>query len=99
MAENGASHDGMPSDQSTMPLGNAPTMVDLHIVSPSSAVPSGLVIHLLASSSVKDLKEKIRASLPTAPADASQRLIHRGRLLAREEETLMDIFGAEAVCN
>lgn len=98
MAEHPAGHDAVLSEQTAMPPGDLPTMVDLHIVSPSSSVPRGLIIQLSASSSIKHLKEKIRASLPTTPADTSQRLIHRGRLLAREEETLTNIFGAEAVC-
>jgi hypothetical protein len=31
------------------------------------------------------------------PADENQRLIHRGRALVREGDTLLDILGAEAV--
>lgn len=33
--------------------------------------------------------------LPSRPADEHQRLIHRGRLLAREADTLQDVFGLE----
>lgn len=75
-----------------------PMSFNLVIVSPSAGVTGPLRFpHLPAATSVKELKAKIRDVLPSKPADDSQRLIHRGRMLASETETMMDIFGAETV--
>ncbi|KAK3325345.1 ubiquitin family protein [Apodospora peruviana] len=74
----------------------APSNVNLQIVSPSVGVNAPLSFPGLASSAtVGQLKEKIRESLPLRPADDQQRLIHRGRLLARDSDTLQDVFGEE----
>lgn len=70
----------------------------LQVVSPSVGVAGPLSFRQLPSgTTVKQLKEKIRESLPMRPADDQQRLIHRGRLLAREDETMLEIFGQETV--
>jgi hypothetical protein len=87
----------------TLSPNNASTRSDevnfnLLVVSPSVGVPSPLPFpQLSAWTTVKQLKEKIRGSLPRQPADDHQRLIHRGRLLAREDETMLEIFGQEKV--
>jgi len=76
-----------------------PLKFTLQIVSPSVGVASPLSFaHLPATTTVKQLKAKIRDALPSKPADESQRLIHRGRMLGRENETMLDVFGQEAVC-
>lgn len=70
----------------------------LSIISPSSEVPNPLVFpQLLATTTVKDLKAKIQDVIPSKPVEEHQRLIHRGRLLAREMETMEDIFGKDTV--
>jgi hypothetical protein len=75
-----------------------PINFTLVIVSPSVGVTGPLTFpHLPATTSVKELKAKIRDVLPSKPADESQRLIHRGRMLARELETMLEIFGKETV--
>jgi hypothetical protein len=75
-----------------------PISFTLVVVSPSVGVTGPLTFpHLPATTTVKELKAKIRDALPTKPADESQRLIHRGRMLARDLETMMDIFGRETV--
>jgi hypothetical protein len=72
----------------------------LVVVSPSVGVSGPLTFaHLPATTSVKELKAKIRDALPSKPADENQRLIHRGRMLAREMETMVEIFGRETVDN
>lgn len=72
--------------------------VNLQVVSPSIGVGRPLSFSdLPASTTIQQLKEKIRSTLPIKPADDQQRLIHRGRLLARDDETLQDVFGAETV--
>jgi hypothetical protein len=75
-----------------------PLTFTLVVVSPSVGVSGPLTFpHLPATTTVKELKTKIREALPSKPADESQRLIHRGRLLGREAETLLDVFGQETV--
>lgn len=72
--------------------------VNLQILSPSVGVNRPLLFpSLAASTTVKQLKERIRQTLPLRPADVNQRLIHRGRAIVRETDTLLDIFGADAV--
>ncbi|CZS99834.1 uncharacterized protein RAG0_08134 [Rhynchosporium agropyri] len=66
----------------------------LHVVSPSVGVSGPLIFpDLLATTTVKELKSRIRDVLPSKPPDENQRLIHRGRMLARETETMLEIFG------
>jgi len=75
-----------------------PLKFTLSIISPSVSVPSPLIFpQLLATTTVKDLKARIRDVLPSRPADEHQRLIHRGRLLGREMETMEDVFGKDTV--
>ncbi|CAM1510234.1 Fc.00g005690.m01.CDS01 [Cosmosporella sp. VM-42] len=82
---------GTPSSQLT---------VNLQVLSPSVGVNRPLLFSgLAASTTVKQLKEKIRQTLPLRPPDENQRLIHRGRAIVRETDSLLDIFGAETLRN
>lgn len=73
--------------------------VNLQVLSPSVGVTRPLLFpSLAANTTVKQLKDKIRQTLPLRPADENQRLIHRGRAIVRESDTLLDIFGADVVC-
>ncbi|KAH6681791.1 hypothetical protein B0J14DRAFT_623598 [Halenospora varia] len=77
-----------------------PLSFTLVIVSPSVGVSSPLNFpHLPATTTIKQLKAKIRDALPSKPVDESQRLIHRGRMLGRDNETMLDIFGQETLGN
>lgn len=72
--------------------------VNLQVVSPSVGVNRPLLFPgIAANTTVKQLKERIRQTLPLRPPDEHQRLIHRGRAIVRESDTLLDIFGADAV--
>lgn len=72
--------------------------VNLQVLSPSVGVNRPLLFpDLAANTTIKQLKDKIRQTLPLRPADDHQRLIHRGHALVRESDTLADIFGADAV--
>jgi hypothetical protein len=78
--------------------GLEPITFTLAVVSPSVGVSSPLNFpHLPATTTVKELKARIRDALPSKPVDESQRLIHRGRMLGRDTETMLDIFGQENV--
>ncbi|KAM0199530.1 hypothetical protein ACHAPI_003293 [Fusarium lateritium] len=72
--------------------------ITVQVLSPSVGVNRPLLFPSLATSTtVKQLKDKIRQSLPLRPADDHQRLIHRGRAIVRESDTLVDIFGPDAI--
>ncbi|KAL2670792.1 hypothetical protein Neosp_014594 [[Neocosmospora] mangrovei] len=72
--------------------------VNLQVVSPSVGVNRPLLFPgIAANTTVKQLKERIRQTLPLRPSDEHQRLIHRGRAIVRESDTLLDIFGADAL--
>ncbi|KAF1730891.1 hypothetical protein CRV24_008962 [Beauveria bassiana] len=74
------------------------TNINLQIVSPSVGVNRPLQFPATpASTTIKALKGLIRDALPLHPADSNQRLIYRGKALLREDATLLDILGAEAV--
>jgi len=70
---------------------------NLQIVSPNVGVGPLAFSALPYDTTVRQLKEKIRDTLPSSPADDQQRLIHRGRLLARDSDTLKDVFTEELV--
>ncbi|SZF01612.1 unnamed protein product [Blumeria hordei] len=68
----------------------------LHIVSPSVGVPQTLEFkNLSVNTRVQELKALIRDAVPSRPSHDLQRLIHRGRMLARESETMLEVFGEE----
>ncbi|KAI0119937.1 hypothetical protein GGR51DRAFT_495623 [Nemania sp. FL0031] len=69
----------------------------LQILSPSINVPQPLCMSLPVTTTVRQLKERIRRSISTQPPDDAQRLIHRGRLLARDSETMQELFGEESL--
>ncbi|KAJ4302102.1 hypothetical protein N0V88_002238 [Collariella sp. IMI 366227] len=87
--------DPSPSPQPAQ--GGGPLAVNLQIVSPSVGVGNLRFPDLPATTTVRQLKERIRETLPSRPADDHQRLIHRGRLLARDTDTLQDVFGEETI--
>ena len=89
--------DERPGSAPPASQGDAALVVNLQIVSPSVGVGNLRFPDLPATTTVQQLKEKIRESLAWRPADDHQRLIHRGRLLARATDTLQDVFGEESV--
>ena len=79
---------------------SAPLAFNLVVISPSNGVNGPLTFpNVLATISVKDVKAKIRDTIPSKPTDEGQRLIHHGRLLSRDTETMTEVFGHEAVGN
>jgi hypothetical protein len=89
------SGDAVPTKDDEQP---EPLSFTLVVLSPSVGAASRLNFpHLPAATTVKQLKAKIRDALQSKPPDDNQRLIHRGRMLARETETMLDIFGKETV--
>ncbi|KAF2431477.1 hypothetical protein EJ08DRAFT_678246 [Tothia fuscella] len=73
--------------------------IELKILSPSAEVGAGGLHfdHIPVSTTVGELKEKIRDVISTRPPNERQRLIYRGRALARETDTLLSVFGAAVI--
>ena len=75
----------------------APTIV-LHVLSPSTEVPKRLTFPAVpTSTTVGELKLKIRDAVATKPAPERQRLIYRGKALTHESTMLKDVFGQDTV--
>ncbi|KAH6840999.1 hypothetical protein B0I37DRAFT_229010 [Chaetomium sp. MPI-CAGE-AT-0009] len=89
--------DERPGSTPPGPQDDAPMAVNLQIVSPSVGVGILRFPDMPVTTTVQQLRESIREALPSRPADDHQRLIHRGRLLARDTDTLQDIFGEETL--
>ncbi|KAJ6789748.1 hypothetical protein PWT90_05748 [Aphanocladium album] len=72
--------------------------INLQVVSPSVGVNRPLQFPTTpATTTIKSLKGMIRDALPLRPADTNQRLIYRGKALLRDEETLLEILGADSL--
>ncbi|KAM0537559.1 hypothetical protein ACHAP9_004107 [Verticillium nonalfalfae] len=70
--------------------------VSLNIISPTTTATSGGPLSfpdLSISTTISQLKEKIRNAIPSKPADTQQRLIYRGRHLQADNDTLGQIIG------
>ncbi|KAI1391365.1 uncharacterized protein F4822DRAFT_396516 [Hypoxylon trugodes] len=88
----------MASDQVDPAAASSSTTFTLQVISPSFGIPQPLALQdIPADLTVKQLKERIRNAINMRPTDQAQRLIHRGRLLAQDSETMTDIFGREAI--
>lgn len=85
---------GISSDKDVSPLDH----VDLRILSPSSEVDRELYFPCLSvSTTVAQLKDRIQKSIPSSPEACRQRLIFRGKVVMRDDATLLDVFGKDTV--
>jgi hypothetical protein len=76
----------------------APTAINLKVLSPSAEVQGDINLSdIPASTTVKDLRLRIQNEISTRPATDRMRLIYRGRVVGNESDTLIDVFGEEAV--
>ncbi|RFU76949.1 ubiquitin family [Trichoderma arundinaceum] len=83
--------------QGADPASSDQPVINLQVVSPSVGVNRPLLFPgLPAATTIKQLKERIRQTLPLRPSDENQRLIYRGRALLRDSDSLLDVFGADA---
>ncbi|KAI2609264.1 hypothetical protein GGR54DRAFT_382576 [Hypoxylon sp. NC1633] len=87
-----------PAGPATSQAGADDNTFSLQIISPSIGIPQPLALQdVPIDTTVKQLKERIRDAVSLKPSDQAQRLIHRGRLLARDNETMTEVFGQEAL--
>ena len=89
----------MDTDADKPPSGTMEDTFTLQVLSQSVGVNGPLTLpDLPVTTTVAELKSKIRDKLLPASADeARQRLIYRGRLLIRSDETMRELFGNETV--
>jgi hypothetical protein len=95
-----ATGESAPTLSPAMPSSTSPDSlpINLKIVSPSVSVNRPLNFPQLPSTTtVKDLKRRIREALDSQPSDDCQRLIYRGRALSRENDTLLQVLGEDTV--
>ncbi|KAM0272210.1 hypothetical protein ACHAQH_008792 [Verticillium albo-atrum] len=74
--------------------------VNLNVISPTTTATSGGPLsfpNLPVSTTILQLKEKIRDAVPSKPADTQQRLIYRGRHLQADNDTLGQIIGEATI--
>lgn len=72
--------------------------IDLKVLSPSTEVDADMFfVKLPASTTVAELKLKIKDQIATKPAVERMRLIYRGRVMAKESDTMTDVFGRDEV--
>ena len=88
-----------PSSAAADPVPTDQLLLNLTIVSPSTQHVSRPLVYqnLPASTTVRQLKDKIRETLPLQPAPENQRLIYRGHPLHRDSDSLLEVFGVETV--
>jgi hypothetical protein len=76
----------------------AEAFIDLKVLSPSTEVDGDMLfVKLPASTTVAELKLKIKGQIATKPAVERMRLIYRGRVMTKESDTMTDVFGREGV--
>ena len=72
--------------------------VDLRILSPSFELDRELYFPCLPiSTTIAQLKDRIQKSIPSSPKAYRQRLIFRGRVVMKDDATLLDVFGKDTV--
>lgn len=89
-----------PSTASSDDAGSGAQTIVLHVLSPSTEVPKKLTFPAIpTSTTVGELKLKIRDAVATKPAPERQRLIYRGKALTNYSTMLSDLFGQDIVSN
>lgn len=72
--------------------------LNLKILSPSTEVEGGVSFpDLPASTTITELRSRIRNAVASKPATERMRLIYRGRVVANDADTLGNVFGPETV--
>ncbi len=75
-----------------------PRTIFLHVLSPSSEVPKKLTFPSIpVATTIGELKSRIQDAIATRPAPGKQRLIYRGKALVRDTDTMIEVFGQDAV--
>jgi hypothetical protein len=74
-------------------------LIDLKVLSPSPEVEGDLFFKSIpAVTTVGELKLKIRDKIVTRPAIERMRLIYRGMAMARDKDSMFEVFGRDNLC-
>jgi len=85
-------------DEAGDPQPSEQVLIDLKVLSPSTEVNGDLFFAKIpAVTTVGELKIKIRDELATRPAVERMRLIYRGRVMAKDTDSMFDVFGRDNV--
>ncbi|KAI9705207.1 MAG: hypothetical protein M1820_005354 [Bogoriella megaspora] len=72
--------------------------ITIKILSPSPEIRNGIVLSPLSTSTtVGQVKQQLRERISSRPPNERQRLIYRGRVMMDESQTLLNVFGEDAV--
>jgi hypothetical protein len=72
--------------------------VSLKVLSPSTEVKGDIALpDLPAATTIRELRGRIQDALESRPATERMRLIYRGKVIASETDTLIDVFGLDNV--
>ncbi|KAH7128283.1 hypothetical protein B0J11DRAFT_266393 [Dendryphion nanum] len=73
-------------------------LVNLKVLSPSTEVKSDIaLVDLPAATTIQELRNRIRNEIESRPAVDRMRLIYRGRVMMRDADTLIDVFGLDSI--
>lgn len=79
-------------------MADEPILINLKVLSPSTEVEGDISLpDIPAATTVKDLRVKIQDAIATKPSTERMRLIYRGRVVAKDTDTLSDVFGIDNV--
>ncbi|KAK4162749.1 hypothetical protein QBC43DRAFT_320900 [Cladorrhinum sp. PSN259] len=85
------------ADAQPLPHEGRPLTVNLQILSPSPQVEAMRFPDLAASTTIGELKAKIRERIASRPSDERMRLIYHARFLSRDGDTLLEVFGEDVI--
>jgi hypothetical protein len=79
-------------------MADDPVPINLKVLSPSTDVKGDIYIpDIPASTTVQELRLRLQDQIEGRPATERMRLIYRGRVIAKETDRLVDVFGLENV--
>ena len=85
-------------DEAGDPQPSEQVLIDLKVLSPSTEVNGDLFFaNIPEVTTVGELKIQIRDELATRPAVERMRLIYRGRVMAKDTDSMFDVFGRDNV--
>ena len=72
--------------------------IDLRILSPSPELDGGILLSgLPVTTTIGELKNKVKENVASSPSVERQRFIFRGKVVGRDNAALVDVFGRENV--
>jgi len=82
---------------STQSSSSPKDVLHLRVISPQPEIAELVFNDLPVSTTVEQLKLKIKDTVATQPVPESQRLIYQGRVMTTDSSTMTDVFGHHTV--